>query len=814
MIKSERMKHFIKILLLAIVLAFLCEFFSNVNFYRIFDDIENDYNRIIVTPSELRLEDAEILPDGKIACYADPKMFLEDMDYYVHGVIIRYHGLSSEGLKARVYYDTGEGFTEEECVVSEITENKKSQFVEIRKKIKAMRIDIGYDGEDSYYLEGLIINPKVKDYVRSALENSSLIRCILYFMLIFTVLFCMDDFAFAKEVFFKYRYGIGAFAIVAFTLMKLHGSSIGFLSSALSGFDISRLFGTPRPIRSDEYVVFSEMAFSQVKSGFKWFSDIWGYSPSDMFMVYGQPVANIVSLFRPFSFPYLFLGAEYGLAFYWSSRLVVLLLISFDFGRLITKDERGLSLAYAVLVCLSPVVQWWYSTNCLVEMLVYGQGAILLTALYIKEKALYKKILYIAGMVICAGGYVLTLYPAWMIPLFYIFVICEINVVLDNKEDIHLGKMDFALLAGGILTVAVSLLYVFRTSSDTIDKIMNTVYPGNRIYAGGRLPHVFYLMRGWASWVWTFTDLMNPCEIVDFICFFPLGIIISVFALIKKRDRWLISLGILNAFLILYEVLPFPAIVAKVTLLSYSTQHLQIVIGFLNLIILFRGLVLAPPSGKLTKWLFSAALIAAVLSLYENKVALMPFQRWMIVLVALLFAGLLAYQHRPYVRNTFIAGALAISFIGGALVNPVSSGLDSIYHTRLLKAIERINEDEGLWVVCADSVAQANIPAIAGAHTLSALATYPDIEFWEKLGLGDEENEQIWNRYAHMRINISDKTEISLQQDDFINLMITIEDLQKLGTKYILSKGLLDSDKLTPLYQDEVYMIYELSAER
>ena len=137
---------------------------------------------------------------------------------------------------------------------------------------------------------------------------------------------------------FRYRWVIGAIVIAFCTILKLHGSSIGVLGELLTGRDVSRVWGTSRSIRTDEYVVFTEMALSQVKSGFHWFSDVWGYTPSDMFIVYGQPVLNLTTLFRPFSMGYILFGAERGLAFYWSSRLVICFLVSFEFGRIFTKD--------------------------------------------------------------------------------------------------------------------------------------------------------------------------------------------------------------------------------------------------------------------------------------------------------------------------------------------------------------------------------------------------------------------------------------------------------------------------------------------
>ena len=62
------------------------------------------------------------------------------------------------------------------------------------------------------------------------------------------------------------------------------------------------------------------------------------------------------------------------------------------------------------------------------------------------------------------------------------------------------------------------------------------------------------LFKSWSSWLWSFGDTGNPCEESDFISLFPLGMVLSLIALVKskKKDLWLIVLNVFNAFLILF----------------------------------------------------------------------------------------------------------------------------------------------------------------------------------------------------------------------------------------------------------------------
>lgn len=58
--------------------------------------------------------------------------------------------------------------------------------------------------------------------------------------------------------------------------------------------------GTPRIMRTDEYVVGTPLAFSQRYSGYSYFNDLFGNKPADMFIVKDAPVLALAELFRPF----------------------------------------------------------------------------------------------------------------------------------------------------------------------------------------------------------------------------------------------------------------------------------------------------------------------------------------------------------------------------------------------------------------------------------------------------------------------------------------------------------------------------------
>jgi hypothetical protein len=170
---------------------------------------------------------------------------------------------------------------------------------------------------------------------------------------------------------------------------------------------------------------------------------------------------------------------------------------------------------------------------------------------------------------------------------------------------------------------------------------------------------------------------------------------------------------------------------------------------------------------------------------------------------------MIVYINKRIVADSFILFTLVISIIGGALVNPICSGLKGIYDARIIQKIEEIhNEDPGLWIVNND-YSISNIPTIVGAKCVSALSTYPDSAMWNELGYADQE--ETWNRYAHKYVHISDQDSLCLLNPDLIRIEISVEKLKQIGVRYIFSNGGLDgADGITKLYEYNGYSIWEV----
>ena len=270
-----------------------------------------------------------------------------------------------------------------------------------------------------------------------------------------------------KDFIYLKRFYICIAVFIVCIIFKLNGSSIGMWNRFID-LDTKEgvILGISRGIRSDEWATFSPMMFSQYFDGFKYYSDIIRADSTDVFMVYGLPVMNFLQIFRPFQLGFLFLGISYGLSFFWYGRLIALFIVTFEFMMILTKGKKKnignkyLSFIGAIIVSLSPIIQWWFAVNGIVEIFFFGELALILLYKYLNCSNIKYRFLYLLLMVFCAIGYILVLYPSWQIPMFYVFLSLAIWIILENKNIFKFGKKDlYSVIVALIIFISI-LIYI------------------------------------------------------------------------------------------------------------------------------------------------------------------------------------------------------------------------------------------------------------------------------------------------------------------------------------------------------------------
>lgn len=614
----------------------------------------------------------------------------------------------------------------------------------------------------------------------------------------------------------RHRFLIGALIVLAAVVLNINGSSLNIWNGYLQGDESDGIvFGEPRTIRSDEWVVNTPRAFSQSYNGHGYFNALYGNQPSDMFIIKDTPVWALAEIFRPFHWGYLVLGNSRGLAFYWSARLVVLFLATYELCLLLTeKKNRGVAVIGASLVTFAPFIQWWLAVNSLPEMLIAAFVSIVLLNRYLTDHSSMHRALCALVIMICAGMFILCLYPAWQIPLFYVLAALIIWQIVKYWGNIRVSRKDVLNLVWIVALFVVVLGSVLVMSSSTIRDTMHTLYPGRREVTGGDLPWA-KLMGGIGTLILPFRshpDLINPTETALFIDLFPIGLLVTVFNCVKKR-----SCDVLDALLVcilaldvIYSCVGLPLWLAKILILTpVSGGRMVVGMAVINIILLVKSLY--ERTWRLPVWATCVcALVYAALSTLASKECL-PHK-----------TGNDPYMSRPILALVFIIGVIFVLALlldtailkktmtilmvatlacSGLAVNPTQYASRAIDSQPIISEIEKIDPNKkGVWATTEWIYPQ--LLAANGIQSVNTVNVTPNWKLWKKLDPNGK-NQRFYNRYAFLDVHFTgyraDGTvKYKKSGEDHIQIFISPKQAHKIGINYILT-----GDDLSTIHDSE-----------
>lgn len=631
------------------------------------------------------------------------------------------------------------------------------------------------------------------------------------------------------EFLYKYRWIIGFVLIVAGVVLNINGSSLAAWGGYYGYSDTDVIFGAVRPIRSDEWAVNTPFAISQEYTNYSWYSDIINGTKTDVTVIYGQPVLNVISiLFRPFLDGFLLWGSARGLAFFWCARFVVLWLVSFDFSMLITNKKKMISVLVATMISLSPLVQWWFAINGLVEMLIFGGMAVLALDRYMRIDDTKQRVGNLLLIVWSAGCYVLTFYPALMVSLAYFYVLVALWIIIKNRRKVSLSKRDFIQIVVAVLIFLVCMGYFFLKTWDIVTIVMNTAYPGKRVSTGGGL--LDHLFMSWGNLFFPLKESgmpHNACESAVMFDLFPVGIMLAICGMVQNKKVDILSLLMIGGgiFFGIYCFVGFPSILAKLTFMSYSTSSRAITaFGMCNLVLLGRSISVYEVEGK-KRTKFMMALIYAVLvagstyKVYGEYIT----KKDAVVLATLSFICLFLLLNIKHYRNLAVAVLSLVVVFAGATVNPVQLGLARVKDNPVAVAVQKVVQDdpEAVWATEMITFPMNNFLIMQGARQVTSTHVYPDMNLWKKLD-PDGQYEEIYNRYEHVNLTLIDQGEkkdvFELPYGDQININVDIDELSEImNVKYVFTSRNLsgyksDSHEMKFISSAGSFKIYEVTS--
>lgn len=619
----------------------------------------------------------------------------------------------------------------------------------------------------------------------------------------------------------RHRYVLAGALLLLLVIFQISGSSIGVWSNWLSEPQNSgTLFGLPREIRSDEWCAFTPFSFSQTATGNQAVSPVIRGGMTDVTMVYAQPSWCVATLYRPFLWGYLVLGASRGLSFFWCSRAIALVLVTYELMLLVTEHNKRAAAYGALLVGFAPMVEWWFAVNGTVELFVFGQGLVLALHHVLRARsngARWGWSLLLAWQI---GCYALIIYPAWQVPLVYVFGFLGIWDMArwlrhtDKDERPRVSQVVVPLVACIAASLAGVAFAVWQ-AWDAMQLVLHTSYPGDRFFSGGGYLTLFHNpTTSVVSGYWTDLYAGNVCESAAFLSLAPLGAIMSLALLVrgvlkKTVDSCLVFALIPYAILSLYGIVGFPAILAKLSLLSYTpTGRLPIALGYLDVLLLVRSSVIIQGLGKEgdasrdkgrhtlvlcgSLCLFALFVCGVVWLARKNAPLLMGNKATAIVAVAI---ALMALPHLmpPALfrgsakRETWLVASAFVPVVVALCINPLHQGARELKNSNTLGAVAQIaaSDSQATWLADDSVLGQGCITA--GAATINSLNVYPNLDMWKRVDPSGASFD-VYNRYAHIRIEPAKQTTFELTAADAFVAHLTPEDIVKLGASYWLSE--------------------------
>ena len=636
---------------------------------------------------------------------------------------------------------------------------------------------------------------------------------------------------------YKFRYYIALVAMIVITLCEYSGSSIGVYNEIMQGEATDKYFtpviGKYRSIRSDEWVVNTPIFLSQAvdkENPFEYYNDNLRGTTTDMFSIISPAVNDILVLGKPFTIGYILFGAAKGLSIAWYGKWIALALVAFEFCMLITDKKKLVSLTGMLLIVFSAASQWWNMP----DYFLWGMLAIVLADKYLKSEKIKIKIFCALGIFISAISFVFLMYPAWQIPFIYVYLAVFISLCIKNRKIYKLQKKDIVILLLLILSIGGIGIRYLNMSSETLKATMNTDYPGSRFEIGGEGKNVLFSYV--YSFLFPYKAINNPCESAGMISFYPIPMLLAVIYIIRNKNRkkdlaFLIPMLFLATIFSIFALFKTNIVFAKLTLLYMTPgKRLAIPLGLIQILILIYILGLSNKNikiiedniAKVISIILSIAIFSLAVKSTPDDLLSGSLKSYCAGLILLIFIYLILTLNNEKNRKILISGLIVMALVTGMYVNPVQKGISVLTDKPVSKAISKIvNEDpeNNLWITENTNFYFPNYLLPNGAKVINSVNIYPNFDLYKTV-LGEEadkeENRKIYNRYAHLTMEITEDTnKVEMIYQDSIKLKLTPQKVKELGIKYIvalrdISKFNTKEVNFTEIYNEQGILIYKV----
>ncbi len=616
---------------------------------------------------------------------------------------------------------------------------------------------------------------------------------------------------------------------------KISGSSMSIYNNTFGEKQTSNLLANqPRSVRSDEWLVNSQLTLAQKNNDYQRVNDNIG-NGLDVSVLIDAPYKEWSVIFKPHNLAFFILPFDNAFAFKWWFMAYLLLLSCYFFIVTLMPNKILFGALVSCALLFSPFVQWWYLYGVLGSLYYSLFGAILFMKILAQDDR-RKQLGWALLLSYVMACFALILYPPFMLPCIIAMAAFALGYSIEKfrtvPRKVILQKL--GMVAGAVILAGVISVTFLATRESVVKTISGTVYPGKRVVTGGGYD-VTKLYSGYLE-AQLQTDKravkykLNQSENSNFIIVAPYLMLPVAYLLIRQRRKkqpldWpllLVSAAMvviwIRLFTPLLDPLLNPLLFSKIPI-----NRLIIGVGILNLL-QFVLFVRHIQSMNIKKYRLATNIYTVLVLATTIGLGLWTHSRFPDYIGApkaiLLSMTMTLVIYLLLTKRFVLCAALffLLSFYSTYRVNPILRGTASLSETPVSKTIRNIaSESDGKWV--SETLDFENFPQMNGARALSGVYPYPQLSIWKDIS---PKNPGIYNRYAHVIfvINHSNsddyKTNAKLLQNDlFLVYTEPCSDfMRQQGVKYILAQAPIENTcvklRATVDYPSRDFYVYEI----
>lgn len=559
------------------------------------------------------------------------------------------------------------------------------------------------------------------------------------------------------------------FAAAVYVGLGLNQSSIGVWENVYPYAPVDQFvdLGTSRRIRSDEWKVHTPWVLNQALASSPVVNPNVGGQSSPLLA--SVPVSDAIGLPQLKYAGFRFLDIERGFSWGWAYKSFALTLSFLWLCLILTRGNLPASLVGTLWIYFSSYTQWWFSSNLPEIMTAFAFGTIgALYTLYSTNRLMMG--VGAALIAYAATNLILNLYPPFIISLGYLAAAIVAGYGLETRTYAQILRKPVSRALACAMALATVAIYGFQfhqSASGTIEAVLDTVYPGQRVSSSGAVPAVkvmdgfFEMFRVGEDNFPRIPSSYNASEASGHVLMLPLLVLIVPLTTWFRRDNaLLLTIAGFCALAFAWSAVHLPgplnSAMQAIGWASVTPKRAIMALGvgaILFSIVLLARMQLVPPSAALRKiqWVTIPLTVVPVLYFGWTLRRMDPaFFTWDVITLGALVAAFIAMGiARGSTR--LVATGVAILALPAISVNPLVSGISSIMEKPVLVAAraQSVGPNQR-WIVVGDNFFAQGLKA-QGLSVFAGTNYLPDSESINRLDPAAL-HADVWNRYATIRI--------------------------------------------------------------